>query len=69
MDEDELPMLLYHGKQDEMIDCRIACKGYEHFLKGAAKLSLRLIDIGHSVNEQQLRETTQWLKEIQSQQK
>jgi hypothetical protein len=48
---DKLPMLMYHGTDDDVIDCKVAKKGYELMIGQRENFKLNLIKgLSHSVD-------------------
>ena len=60
---DKLSMFMYHGKSDAVIDWKRAKQGYDMVIGERPNFQLKLVShLQHSVYEEQLQETTEWIK-------
>lgn len=60
--QDKLSMFMYHGKNDAVIDWKRAKQGYDMMIGDRPNFQLTLVPyLQHSVYEDQLKETTDWI--------
>ena len=65
---EKIPMLVYHGDSDAVLNYQWVKPHYDKYLAPRSNFKFTLIKkLGHSVNIQQLVEITQWiLKQLES---
>ena len=58
-----MPFFLYHGKEDDVIDCEQAVKTYQRFIEhGFKKVKILKEEfLGHSVSDQECQHFTEFL--------
>ena len=62
-DKKDLPIFIYHGKEDDVVDCETAIKTYEKFISyGFQKVKIHKDEfLGHTINDQECKLFTEFL--------
>ena len=62
----DLPFFIYHGKEDDVVDCECAMKTYEKFISyGFQKVKLHKDEfLGHMINDQECKLFTEFLESL-----